>query len=224
MLFRDISKNLLDEIVSILKLIRSKGVGIYFCTQTPTDIPEEVLSQLGLKIQHALRAFTAKDNETIKKMAKNFPVTEFYDVETEMKELGIGEAIITGLNEDGRPTPLVRTLIAPPESRMDAITDSELASMLSLSDLIDKYRETINLESAHEILSEKILTARAEAEKIQAEKEAKKNPSLQDTLVKTATKSIGTEIARSIGKKIGGRQLGSIGAKIARGILGSIFK
>ncbi len=224
LLFRDISSRLLENITSILKLIRSKWVGVYFCTQTPTDIPESVLSQLGLKIQHALRAFTDKDYEMIRKMAKNFPRTNFYDVQKEMTTLGVWEALVTWLDESGRPTPLVRTLIAPPESRMESISDSELQTSIKRSHLLHKYENTLNPESAHEVLSKKIQAYQAKEQEIQQEKERKKNPTLGDTLFKTATKSIGTEMARSLGKKIGGRQAGSIGAKIARWILGSIFR
>lgn len=231
LLFRDLPNEILSEFEVIIKLIRSKGVSVIFCTQNPMDIPEIILSQLGLKIQHALRAFTAKDNESIKKMAKNFPISEFYDIEKNLTTLGMGEAFVTTIGENGNPTPLVMTKIFPPESRMDTITNAELASFLSISPIFASYKNPINPESAQEILAQKMMMIQSqkreeEAEKarIMAEKERQKNPTMTDTIVESVTKAFGKEIARSVGTKIGGRRMGSIGAEIARGILGSIFK
>lgn len=231
LLFRDLPNEILSEFEVIIKLIRSKGVSAIFCTQNPMDIPEIILSQLGLKIQHALRAFTAKDNESIKKMAKNFPISEFYDIEKNLTTLGTGEAFVTTIGENGNPTPLVMTKIFPPESRMDTITNAELASFLSISPIFASYKNPINPESAQEILAQKMMMIQSqkreeEAEKarIMAEKERQKNPTMTDTIVESVTKTFGKEIARSVGTKIGGRRMGSIGAEIARGILGSIFK
>ncbi len=231
LLFRDLPSEILSEFEVIIKLIRSKGVSVIFCTQNPMDIPDMILSQLGLKIQHALRAFTAKDNESIKKMAKNFPISEFYDIEKTLTTLGTGEAFVTAIGENGNPTPLVMTKIFPPESRMDAITDMELAAFLSISPIFALYKNPINAESAQEILAQKMMMIQSqkreeEAEKarIITEKERQKNPTMTDTIVESVTKTFGKEIARSVGTKIGGRRMGSIGAEIARGILGSIFK
>ena len=231
LLFRDLPNEILSEFEVIIKLIRSKGVSVIFCTQNPMDIPEIILSQLGLKIQHALRAFTAKDNESIKKMAKNFPISEFYDIEKNLTTLGTGEAFVTTIGENGNPTPLVMTKIFPPESRMDTITNAELASFLSISPIFASYKNPINPESAQEILAQKMMMIQSqkreeEAEKarIMTEKERRKNPTMTDTIVESVTKTFGKEIARSVGTKIGGRRMGSIGAEIARGILGSIFK
>lgn len=231
LLFRDLPNEILSEFEVIIKLIRSKGLSVIFCTQNPMDIPEIILSQLGLKIQHALRAFTAKDNESIKKMAKNFPISEFYDIEKNLTTLGTGEAFVTTIGENGNPTPLVMTKIFPPESRMDTITNAELASFLSISPIFASYKNPINPESAQEILAQKMMMIQSqkreeEAEKarIMTEKERQKNPTMTDTIVESVTKTFGKEIARSVGTKIGGRRMGSIGAEIARGILGSIFK
>ena len=231
LLFRDLPSEILSEFEVIIKLIRSKGVSVIFCTQNPMDIPDMILSQLGLKIQHALRAFTAKDNESIKKMAKNFPISEFYEIEKTLTTLGTGEAFVTAIGENGNPTPLVMTKIFPPESRMDAITDMELAAFLSISPVFSLYKNPINPESAQEILAQKMAMIQSqrqaeEAEKarILAEKERRKNPTMTDAIVESVTKTFGKEIARSVGTKIGGRRMGSIGAEIARGILGSIFK
>ncbi len=121
LIFDEASKALLDQIETIIKLIRSKGVGIYFCTQNPTDIPDAVLSQLGLKVQHALRAFTAKDRKMIKLTAENYPISDYYKTDEVLTSLGIGEALISGLNEKGVPTPLAATLLSAPKSRMDVL-------------------------------------------------------------------------------------------------------
>lgn len=170
LIFKEASKALLDQIESIVKLIRSKGIGLYFVTQNPTDVPDDVLAQLGLKVQHALRAFTAKDRKAIKLTAENYPDSEFYDTKEVLTSLGIGEALISVLDEKGRPTPLAATLLRAPMSRMDILTDAELKEALSKSKLIKKYNEEIDRESAYEVLNEKIEKAQKEAEK---EKERK---------------------------------------------------
>lgn len=179
LIFNEASKALLNQIESIVKLIRSKGVGLYFVTQNPTDVPEAVLSQLGLKIQHALRAFTAKDRKAIKLTAQNYPDTDYYDTTEVLTSLGIGEALVSALDEKGRPTPLAATMMRAPMSRMDVLTDSELSNLLGESKLIRKYNKDVDRESAYEILNEKIKKAEAlkakEDAKIAKEKAAKKS-------------------------------------------------
>ena len=170
LLFRDASKELLDQMDVIIKLIRSKGIGIVFITQDPGDIPENILSQLGFKLQHALRAFTAKDRKALKLSAQNFPITEFYDTETLLTEMGIGEALFTALDEKGRPTELVHTLMRPPYSRMDVLSDSELNMILQYSSLARKYNTEVDSVSAHEMLTQRI-NAQMEAEEEEEEKE-----------------------------------------------------
>jgi uncharacterized protein len=176
LIFNEASKALLNQIESIVKLIRSKGVGLYFVTQNPTDVPEAVLSQLGLKIQHALRAFTANDRKAIKLAAQNYPDSEYYDTTKVLTSLGTGEALVSALDEKGRPTPLAATMMRAPMSRMDILTDSELNSLNSKSKLVKKYNQTIDRESAYEMLNEKIERAEAEEakEKARLEKEALK--------------------------------------------------
>ena len=173
LIFEEASDALLDQIESIVKLIRSKGVGIYFVTQNPADVPEEVLGQLGLKIQHALRAFTAKDRKAIKLAAENYPESEFYDTKNMLTSLGIGEALVSALDEKGRPSPLAATMLRAPMSRMDVLTDSELKDLIRNSDLVPKYNEQIDRESAYEILNKKIEIAEKEEAKAKAEKERK---------------------------------------------------
>lgn len=172
LIFKEASKALLDQIESIVKLIRSKGIGLYFVTQNPTDVPNEVLSQLGLKVQHALRAFTARDRKAIKLAAENYPDSEFYDTKEVLTALGIGEALISALDEKGRPTPLAATLMRAPMSRMDVLTDDELSEVIATSKLVPKYSEIIDRESAYEILNVKIDKAEAAAKK---EKERSKS-------------------------------------------------
>jgi uncharacterized protein len=156
LIFNQASKALLEQIENIVKLIRSKGVGIFFVTQNPTDVPNGVLSQLGLKVQHALRAFTAIDRKAIKLTAENYPVSQYYKTDETITNLGIGEALVTALNEKGIPTPLAATMLRAPESRMDILTQSEIASINQSSVLVRKYSQTIDRESAYEILSRKV--------------------------------------------------------------------
>ncbi|MBC9797837.1 helicase HerA-like domain-containing protein [Sinomicrobium weinanense] len=174
LIFDEASDALLDQIESIVKLIRSKGVGLYFCTQLPTDVPDAVLSQLGLKIQHALRAFTAKDRKAIKLTAENYPISEYYDTAEVLTSLGTGEALITALNEKGRPTPLAATMLRAPMSRMDVLTDTEIGEIIDNSKLVKKYNEIVDRESAYEILNKKIEQAETEEAQQKAKQEHEK--------------------------------------------------
>ena len=156
LIFKEASKALMSQIESIVKLIRSKGIGLFFVTQNPKDVPEDVLAQLGLKVQHALRAFTAKDRKAIKLASENYPDSEYYDVDETLTQLGIGEAFVSALDEKGRPTPLAATMMRAPMSRMDVLTDSELKQLLDNSRLFYKYNEAIDRKSAYELLDAKI--------------------------------------------------------------------
>ncbi|CAM1346745.1 helicase HerA-like domain-containing protein [Tenacibaculum crassostreae] len=174
LVFEEASKALLSQIESIVKLIRSKGIGLYFVTQNPKDVPEDVLAQLGMKIQHALRAFTAKDRKAIKLAAENYPDSEYYDTKEVLTQLGIGEALVSVLNEKGIPTPLARTMLRAPMSRMDVLTEKEIKQVLDNSRLIPKYNDTIDRESAYEILNEKIDKINKEKTEEEARKEKEK--------------------------------------------------
>jgi len=174
LIFKEASKALLSQIESIVKLIRSKGIGLYFVTQNPKDIPEDVLAQLGMKIQHALRAFTAKDRKAIKLAAENYPDSPYYDTKEVLTKLGIGEAFVTVLNEKGIPTPLARTMLRAPMSRMDVLTPKEIKEVLDNSKLISKYNQEIDRESAYELLNEKIEKITKLEAAARKEKEAKK--------------------------------------------------
>lgn len=199
LIFEEASKALLNQIETIVKLIRSKGVGIFFVTQNPTDVPEDVLAQLGMKIQHALRAFTAKDRKAIKLTAENYPISTFYNTDELLTNLGIGEAIVSVLNEKGIPAPLAHTLLTAPSSRMDVITEDEKNSILKQSGLMHKYDEVLDRESAYEILSKKIVAISA-AESEQEEDQQKRATTRKEksTLEKIAGHSITRTIAREI--------------------------
>ncbi|MCU0366776.1 MAG: DUF853 domain-containing protein, partial [Bacteroidales bacterium] len=165
--FSQASKTLLEQIETIVKLIRSKGVGVYFITQNPMDVPASVLAQLGLKVQHALRAFTANDRKEIRLTADNFPVSEYYKTEEVLTSLGTGEALVTALNEKGIPTPLAAVMMRAPMSRMDILAEQEIDSINSSSGLVRKYSRVIDRESAYEMLERKM--ASLEREKSEAE-------------------------------------------------------
>ena len=171
LVFNEASKELLNQIETIIKLIRSKGIGVFFITQNPMDIPSGVLAQLGLKIQHALRAFTANDRQAIKQTAANYPLSDFYQTDEILTALGIGEALVTTLNEKGIPTPLAATMLRAPQSRMGILTPEEIKELNLQSKLVKKYAETIDAESAYEILSKKIEDAIEQAEKTQQDTE-----------------------------------------------------
>lgn len=208
LIFNDASQALLNQIETIIKLIRSKGIGIFFCTQNPMDVPPAILSQLGLKVQHALRAFTAADRKTIKQAAENYPETTFYKTERLLTELGIGEALVTALNERGIPTPLVHTMLLPPSSRMDVLAPAEVEAMVRTSKLAAKYNTAVDSKSAYEILTEKITQAaqRTEAatqqqaeQKAPSKSKAKKEESwLDNPMVRSAGRTAATMITRSL--------------------------
>lgn len=191
LIFKEASKVLLDQIETIIKLIRSKGIGIHFITQNPTDIPEGVLSQLGLKVQHALRAFTDKDRKAIKSASENFPSTPYYKTNEIITELGTGEALVTALNEKGIPTPLVVCTIKAPESRMDVLSNEEINTLIQSSKLANKYNRVVDRESAYEILSQKIMDAQDESNHTKKETVQKKS-----TSKKTNDFNIGKEVVK----------------------------
>jgi uncharacterized protein len=190
LLFNEASKTLLDQIETIIKLIRSKGVGVFFITQNPMDIPKGVLAQLGLKIQHALRAFTANDRQAINQTADNYPTSEFYKTEELLTSLGIGEALVTALNEKGIPTPLAAVMMRAPESRMDILSQIELDEINDNSELVSKYAEIIDRESAYEILTKKIEDISNQVESVEIEKQESNEPSTASVVGKSVLKVV----------------------------------
>ncbi|MDH3637962.1 MAG: DUF853 domain-containing protein [Gammaproteobacteria bacterium] len=218
LLFDQAPDALVEKIEQVVRLIRSKGVGVYFISQSPLDIPEEVLGQLGLKIQHALRAFTPKDQKAVKVVAGTFRPNADIDTESAITNLGIGEALVSVLDESGSPTPVNITLIRPPESRIGPMTEEERREILTRSPLKGRYDEAVDRESAYEMLKE-----RAEAQAKAAEKAALREAEEESTSAKkgrsytrqTPVEAMVKSAARSIGSQIG-RQL-------IRGVLGSLF-
>ncbi|MFH6945853.1 helicase HerA-like domain-containing protein [Flavobacterium sp. FlaQc-50] len=194
LIFNEASKVLLEQIETIVKLIRSKGIGIYFVTQNPMDVPSGVLAQLGLKIQHALRAFTANDRQAIKKTADNYPTSAYYKTDELLTSLGIGEALVTALNEKGVPTPLVATMMRAPMSRMDVLSADEIEVINGKSKLVKKYSEELDRESAYEILTKKITDAQqasSEQEEAQtSQKQSKSEPSTASVVGKSVLKVV----------------------------------
>ena len=211
LIFKEASKALLDQIEAIIKLIRSKGVGIYFITQNPYDVPDSVLSQLGLKIQHALRAFTEKDRKAIKKTAENYPISEFYKTDELLTSLGIGQALVTALNEKGVPTPLAAVHLRAPMSRIGTLTTEELNQSISASGLVAKYNETIDRESAYEILTEKIKSAAEDSEKEPQEKAKSKKKEEKSVLEKVSENTMARQIGRTVVKEVTRGLLGVLG-------------
>lgn len=207
LIFQEASNELVQQIETIIKLIRSKGIGIFFCTQNPMDIPASVLGQLGLKIQHALRAFTAADRKTIKQTADNYPETAYYKTEDLITQLGIGEALVTLLSEKGIPTPLAHTMLCSPRSRMDILSESEVDAINAKSKLVAKYSEEIDTESAYEMLTAKLQEAEERTtNNVQATsktKQAKEEPSTfekitNNSVVKSMVRTAGNGIVRSL--------------------------
>jgi DNA helicase HerA-like ATPase len=217
LIFQEASQALLQQIETIIKLIRSKGIGIFFCTQNPMDVPASVLAQLGLKVQHALRAFTAADRKVIRQTAENYPETEFYKTEDLITQLGIGEALVTMLNEKGIPTPLVHCMLRPPQSRMDILTEAEIDDLVAKSKIAGEYNKIVDSESAYEILNGKLEAAAKEDEQIKqrkieerTEKRSTKSDKtiFDDPIVKSMTRTAGNTIVRGLlgALGIGGRR------------------
>jgi DNA helicase HerA-like ATPase len=230
LLFDDAPKALVDKVVQVVRLIRSKGVGIYFCTQNPDDVPGDVLAQLGNRIQHALRAFTPRDAKALKQAAETFRPNPAFDTETAIREVGTGEAVVSLLEAKGVPAMVSRTLIRPPESRMGPITDAERNETLAASPVAGKYDTAEDRESAHEILAGRAEAAAAQAK--MAEDMLKEAEAGDKELTRarryepvprtrrSSQASLGVEITRTVVKQLGTRQ----GQRLVRGILGSLFK
>lgn len=212
LIFSDASEVLIQQLETVIKLIRSKGVGIFFSTQNPMDIAPAVLGQLGLKVQHALRAFTANDRKAIVQTAANYPTSTFYKTEDLITQLGIGEALISLLDEKGIPTPLVHTMICPPTSRMDILNDTEIQQLVTSSDIAAKYKDPVNRESAYEILTKKLDTAREQTSPTQTTRPAgKAAPEEKNILETIAENSVVKSMMRTAGNQIVRSLLGSLG-------------
>ncbi|WP_158888196.1 helicase HerA-like domain-containing protein [Amycolatopsis anabasis] len=208
LLFSDASKAFLDRIEQTVKLIRSKGVGVFFCTQLPTDVPNAVLSQLGARVQHALRAFTPEDQKALAKTVKTYPKTPHYELDQALTSLGIGEAIVTVLSERGAPTPVAWTRLRAPRSKMGSIGAEAIIASAASSELHGKYSETIDRESAYEKLAARVAESpapEAPAEPAPAPQpdepgfveKAMANPAVKSFL-RSAASALGREVTRGL--------------------------
>jgi len=200
LIFDTATPALLEQIGIIIKLIRSKGVGVFFCTQNPMDVPDDVLGQLGLKVQHALRAFTAKDRTTIKRTAENYPLSDFYRTGELLTSLGIGEALVTALSEKGTPTPLAHILMRAPATRMDVLTPAEIGDLVAHSAIAAKYNEVIDRESAFEMLEKRMKEA---ADAGVGEQPVKKRDAAPEQKEKSTLEELGDNpMVRQIGRTV----------------------
>jgi len=203
-------------------LIRSKGVGIYFVTQSPLDVPDAILGQLGNRVQHALRAFSPRDQKAVRTAAQTFRANPALDTETVITELGVGEALVSVLDDKGQPTPVERVLICPPQSRIGALDDAERAEVLARSPLKGRYDTALDRESAFEMLARRVEeSARAEAQAKQQEI-ASKQQAEQEKAQRAPARSRETPIeafAKSAARAVGSQ----VGRQIVRGVLGALL-
>ncbi len=242
LLFEDMPKALKQKIVQVVKLIRSKGIGVYFISQSPSDIPNDVLAQLSNRVQHALRAYTPSEMKAVRAAAKAFRVNPSFDTETAILELGVGEALVSFLDEDGIPSVVERAFILPPQSKMGAIDEEEVRRMVYADPLDEKYREGVDRESAYEILTRanaELERQRAEAEEEKqrqkeetaaqklAEREAAKKKKIAERAVTTATSSVMSAISTNIvNAATGGKttSTATIAKRAARNALSSAMR
>jgi hypothetical protein len=229
LLFRDAPKELVNKVEQVVRLIRSKGVGIYFVTQSPTDIPELILSQLGNRFQHALRAYTPTDQKAVRAAAQSFRANENVDVAKEIQELGVGEALVSTLDEKGAPTPVARTKIRPPNSHVGPILLTERQTIMRANTAGRAYEKAVDRESAHEILGRR--AEQLAAQEAQAEERAAREKEASKASRSSGTRSGGTTRSRSSGSRTtaierqGGRvasgMMNTLVREIMRGILGT---
>ncbi|GIL23661.1 MAG: ATPase [Bacteroidota bacterium] len=202
LLFKDAPKAFMDQIDQIIRLIRSKGVGVFFCTQLTQDVPANVLSQLGNRVHHVIRAFTPNDVKALKETIKTFPKSEYYDMEQQFTQLGTGQAFITVLNEKGIPTETVVTHLAPPASFMGPLGDSEYKAHLENSDVYRKYKDAVDPRSAFEMLDEKMQSARKTEAQQQTSsttsRSRKEKSTLEEVMSSPVSRQIGRELVRGV--------------------------
>lgn len=213
LLFDQAPKVLTDKIEQIVRLIRSKGVGVYFVSQSPLDIPENILAQLGLKIQHALRAFTPKDQQVVKSVAENFRSNPAINTVQAIQELKTGEALVSILNKDGSPTPVERIFIRPPESQLGPVSAQQRADIISRSPFNGQYEQVVDRESAYELLKNKALQeannqTTERADKPKSTRNSNSQQSVTEVLLKSAARSLGSTVGRQIIRGIMGSLLG----------------
>ena len=217
LLFDQAPKVLLDKIEQIVRLIRSKGVGVYFISQSPLDIPEDILGQLGLKIQHALRAFTPKDQQVVKSVAATFRGNPAIDTEAAIQELKTGEALVSVLHKDGSPAPVERVFIRPPESQLGPVTPGQREEIIRRSPFNGRYEQEVDRASAYELLKQKterqaeiaVEEQQAKQQKTKAPARASSRQSAGEALLKSAARAVGSTVGRQLIRGIMGSLLGS---------------
>ncbi len=234
LLFDDAPKALVDKVEQVARLIRSKGVGVYFVTQSPGDIPEDILGQLGNRIQHALRAFTARDRKNLRAAAETYRPNPRFSTEDAIRDVGVGEAVTSMLQKKGVPGVVERTLIRPPSSQLGPITGAERKALLNSSDMAGKYDTPVDRKSAYEILAKRAEDAARAAEAAELEAEAAPQPMARE--YNTARRYTGSRVSRSTTRRqtdtFGSAMTeavikelkGTTGRRIVRGILGGLFK
>ena len=221
LLFRDAPKALLEKIEQVVRLIRSKGVGVYFISQSPGDMPDSVLAQLGNRIQHALRAYTPKERKALKVAAQSFRENPGLDTVTAISELGIGEALVSTLQDKGIPMPVQRTLIRPPHSRMGKTTVAERKAIMDTDPNMRRYGKPYDPRSAHEVLLERTATKLKQQEQADLEKRAVDDkPKARSSSRQSSSEAFVKSMMRSLGSAAGS----SLGKKLFRGLLGSLLK
>lgn len=203
LLFKDAPKAFLDQIDQVIRLIRSKGVGVFFCTQLTQDVPASVLSQLGNRVHHVIRAFTPNDVKALRETIKTFPKSEFYDMEQQFTQLGTGQAFITVLNEKGIPTETVVTHLAPPASVMGPVSEGEYRQLLESSDFYRKYKDAVDPQSAFEMLESRMKqheddAEEAKEEKAQTRSTRKEKSTFEEVISSPVAKQVGRELVRGV--------------------------
>lgn len=221
LLFNDAPKALVDKVEQVVRLIRSKGVGVYFVTQSPADIPDAVLAQLGNRIQHALRAYTPKDQKALKVAAQSFRANPNFDTEKAISELGTGEALVSFLNEKGAPQPVERAFILPPEGQIGPITEDERKSMVTGSILYRHYAETLDRESAYEILTKKLSTIQQEKD-MAAQAKAEEKARVEQEKAERAQQRADQQASKQR-SKFWGALATTVVLPIAKQVISSIF-
>ena len=229
LLFNDASKAFLEQVEQVVRLVRSKGVGIYFVTQSPKDVPSDILAQLGNRVQHALRAHTPDDEKALTAAVRTFPKTSFYDLAGTLTSLGIGEAVVTALDPRGVPTPVVATRLIPPGSRMGPLTPEELQADIQASDLLREYGQAVDRESAREMLQRRVQASAPPVREVPrtsfptSAPEPRPAPAPRSGGMSTGAKvggaivaALGTTVARTVGRELVRGVLGMLGAKPRR--------
>ena len=224
LLFRDAPKALLENIEQVVRLIRSKGVGIYFISQSPGDIPDNVLGQLGNRIQHALRAYTPKEQKVVKVAAQSFRANPALDTVTAISELGVGEALVSTLQDKGIPMPVERVLVRPPHSRMGPASPAERKVLMAQDQNMRRYGEAYDPRSAHEVLLERMAARVEQQEREELEARAAKERSKSTSTSRSSRQSPTDAFIKSMARSLGTAAGGSLGQKLLRGILGSLLK